>query len=237
MTYLSFLGEESYQPGMRLGPGPTFVVDPIDGTTNFIHANGTGVCVSMALCKDRVPVVGVIYNPFTDALYSAIRGQGSFLNRKTRLPLKSPVPPLTGLNAALVAVEWGSDRSGNNWDVKVNTFKNLGQQGKGMVHSMRSLGSAALNFCAVASGVIDIYWEAGCWAWDVAAGWLILEESGGLVADANPGGSEPGVDGWKPAVDSRRYLAVRACGEGGRTQKEIVEEFWGQVAGRFEYQS
>ena len=213
---------------MQLGDGPTFVVDPVDGTVNFVHGHSY-VSISLAFCIDRRAVVGVVYNPFTDTLYSAIKGQGSYLNRQTRLPLRSPPQPLTdGLRGALVAVEWGSDRSGNNWDVKMNTFRNLGEQGKGMVHALRSLGSAALNFCNVASGAIDIYWEAGCWAWDVAAGWLILEEAGGLVADANPGG-------WKPAVDGRRYMAVRAAEGGVESQRKVVEEFWSLVAGRFEY--
>jgi myo-inositol-1(or 4)-monophosphatase len=212
---------------MRLGAGPTFVVDPIDGTVNFVHGNPY-VCISLALCVDKRPVVGVVYNPFTDMLYTAIKGGGSFLNRRTRLPLKAPPLPLTGgLNRALVAVEWGSDRLGNNWDVKLRTYRNLAEQGRGMVHSLRSLGSAALNFCAVAAGTIDIYWEAGCWAWDVAAGWLILQEAGGLVADANPGG-------WAPTIDGRRYMAVRACDD-SKSQREIVEQFWSLVVGKFDY--
>lgn len=221
-----FLGEETYQPGMQLTSAPTFVVDPVDGTINFVHGNPY-VCISLALCVDKLPVVGVVYNPFTSMFYSAIKGRGSYLNRKIRLPLKSEPPPLTGLKSALVAVEWGSDRKGNNWDIKLKTFRQLGEQGKGMVHSMRCLGSAALNFCAVAAGTIDIYWEGGCWAWDVAAGWLILQEAGGLVVDANPGG-------WNPTIDGRRYMAVRASG-GGKGQKEIVEEFWKLIPGRFDY--
>lgn len=213
---------------MQLTSAPTFVVDPVDGTINFVHGNPY-VSVSLALCIDKVSVVGVVYNPYTSMLYSAIKGKGSHLNGKTRLPLKQGPPPLTGLKNALVAVEWGSDRKGNNWDVKLKTFRNLGEEGKGMVHSMRSLGSAALNMCAVAAGTFDVYWEAGCWAWDVAAGWLILEEAGGLMADANPGG-------WSPTIDGRRYMAVRAS-ENRKGQKEIVEEFWTMMDGRFEYDS
>jgi myo-inositol-1(or 4)-monophosphatase len=126
----------------------------------------------------------------------------------------------------LVAVEWGSDRSGNDFKVKSETFKKLAatkENGGGMVHGLRSFGSAALNLCGVASGGLDIYWEAGCWAWDVCAGWIILEEAGGMVVDANPGN-------WNPEVEGQRYLAVR----GGEGQKEIIEEFWGLVDGAFE---
>ena len=205
-------------------------MDPIDGTVNFVHGHAY-VSISLALCVELVPVVGVVYNPFSDTLYSAIQGQGSFLNRTMRLPLRAPPEPLAGLGGALVAVEWGSDRAGPNWRVKLDTFRNLGAVDGGMVHGLRSLGSAALNFCGVAAGSLDVYWEAGCWAWDVAAGWVILAEAGGLVVDANPGN-------WAPRVDGRSYMAVRALGEGagGKTQRALVEEVWGHVEGRFEYE-
>lgn len=159
-----------------------------------------------------------------------------------RLPLRSPAPRLEGLQTALVAVEWGNERSGHNWDVKTRTFQNLagekdrvgdGGDGKGggvkggMVHSLRSLGSAALNCCAVARGDLDAYWEGGCWAWDVAAGWVIVEESGGRVVGGNEGE-------WEVRVDGRRYLVVRGAGEGGG-QEGFVREFWGMVGGRLEY--
>lgn len=81
--------------------------------------------------------------------------------RKIRLPRKSHPSPLEGLSKALVAVEWGSDRKGRNWAVKYETFAKLAagpEEGGKMVHSLRSMGSAALNFCAVAAGQIDLYW-------------------------------------------------------------------------------
>lgn len=93
-----------------------------------------------------------------------------------------------------------------------------------MVHSLRSLGSAALNLCAVAAGGIDVYWEGGCWAWDVCAGWVVLEESGGKVVGGNK-------DEWTPEVDGRRYLAVR----GGDGQEELIKEFWNNIVGKLEY--
>ncbi|KAI9721004.1 MAG: hypothetical protein M1812_002483 [Candelaria pacifica] len=223
-----FLGEETYQPGMHLTSAPTFVVDPIDGTVNFVHGYPY-VSISLGFTDNKKPLVGVVYNPFTSNLYSAIHGRGAFLNQTTRLPLKESPEPLNGLSNALVAIEWGSDRTGVNWDVKCRTFQKLGEPkevGGAMVHSMRSLGSAALNLCAVASGTLDVYWEAGCWAWDVAAGWVILEEAGGLMVNGNP-------DDWKPAVDARKYLAVRPAPEG---QNDIIEELWGMVQGRFEYE-
>ncbi|KAG0641822.1 hypothetical protein HOY80DRAFT_999026 [Tuber brumale] len=236
-----FLGEETYTIGKKLTDKPTFICDPIDGTVNFVHTL-PNVCISLALAVHKKPVVGVVYNPYTTNLYSAIKGQGSFLtmpvrSRSTapiescrfRLPRNPNPPPLEGLDKSLVAVEWGSHRTGINWNVKYETFAKLAggrEQGGKMVHSLRSMGSAALNFCAVAAGQIDVYWEGGCWAWDVAAGWLILTEAGGIVVDANPGN-------WSPAIDGRRYMAVRAAPAG---QREIVEEFWSVIPeGGYDY--
>lgn len=127
-----------------------------------------------------------------------------------------------------MAVEWGNERDGNNWEVKTKTFAALAaskEQGGAMVHSLRSLGSAALNLCAVASGAMDVYWEGGCWAWDVAAGWVVVEEAGGRVVGGNEGE-------WDPTIDGRRYLAVR----GGEGQEGVIREFWGCVKGTLKYE-
>ncbi|CAG9939120.1 unnamed protein product [Clonostachys rosea f. rosea IK726] len=77
---ISFMGEETYKPGMRIGPEPTFVVDPIDGTTNFIHSF-PDACISLGLAIERKATVGVIYNPWQDLLYTAIKGQGAYMTR------------------------------------------------------------------------------------------------------------------------------------------------------------
>lgn len=138
-----------------------------------------------------------------------------------------------------MAIEWGNERSGANFDTKTRTFatlaaapdaKNQSESGGGvvvagkMVHSFRSLGSAALNCCAVAKGDLDVYWEGGCWAWDVGAGWVVVEESGGRVVGGNPGE-------WECEVDARRYLVVRAVGGGDQEQKKVIEEVWEAVGG------
>ena len=204
----AFMGEETYQPGDRLTDQPTWVVDPIDGTTNFVHAYPY-VSISLGLAIDRQPVVGVVFNPFTNVMYSAISGKGAYLNREVPLPLKARgqsgsstygtstgaaaqrvLEPVTDLDQALVAIEWGSDRSGNDFDLKLQTFGKLAarkEDGGGMVHGLRSYGSAALNLCGVAEASLDIYWESGCWAWDVCAGMCILREAGGRIVDGNAG--------------------------------------------------
>lgn len=252
----AFVGEETYVAGeTNVTSAPTFIVDPIDGTTNFVHGF-PHACISLGFAVDKVPSVGVVYNPFEDLLYTGIRGRGAHVQRnaslaatgalpadadacrRVRLPVttaggESPPPPALGdLSTALVAIEWGSTRDGPNYDVKAGVFRRLaasrdGESGGAMVHGLRSLGSAALNLCAVAAGELDLYWEGGCYAWDVCAGWCILSEAGGLMASANPGD-------WDPALDARVYLAVRGAPEG---QREIVEEFWKVVGdGKLDYQ-
>jgi myo-inositol-1(or 4)-monophosphatase len=236
----AFYGEETFTPGMKLTNHPTFIVDPIDGTTNFVHGYPY-FCVSLGFAVNRFPTVGVIFNPVTGLLYTGIKDQGSFridtrlspsdpLHRR-RLPLR-PAAPLGSLSNCIVAIEFGSDRSGANWECKLATWAKLGksrEEGGAMFHSARALGSAALNLCSVAEGGLDLYWEGGCWAWDVCAGWVILGEAGGMVVDGNPGTWE----GRAVEVDERRYLAVR----GGEGQREVVEEFWGCIVGEMDYVS
>ena len=211
----------------------------------------------MAFAHKLRPLVGIVYNPFTQHLYHAIHGHGAYLTApsiptshpprpssgtanseavvsaytQTKLPLKSPAPKLEGLTKALVAVEWGNERSGNNWETKTKTFASLAGDssvGGGMVHSLRSLGSAALNCCAVARGDLDTYWEGGCWAWDVAAGWVVVEEAGGRVVGGNDGE-------WEPRVDGRRYLVVRGA-EGKEGQENMIKEFWKKLKGNLIYE-
>ncbi|KAI1402141.1 inositol monophosphatase [Hypoxylon fuscum] len=238
----AFVGEETYKPGIQVTNTPTFIVDPIDGTTNFVHGF-PNACISLGFAVDRVPAVGVVYNPYQDLLYTAIRGQGAYLTqgavwgleggkgRKSKLPLSKNPAPLADLSTTLVAIEWGNSRDGVNYEVKTEVFKKLcasKETGGAMVHSLRSLGSAALNLCAVAAGQLDIYWEGGCWAWDVCAGWAILAEAGGIMVNGNPGD-------WEPKIDSRKYLAVRGAPSG---QKQIVEQFWKVIGdGKMEYES
>ncbi|KAF7977991.1 hypothetical protein HWV62_1833 [Athelia sp. TMB] len=166
-----FVGEESYAAGARpeLTDAPTFCVDPIDGTTNFVHGFPM-VCISLGLIYKQRPILGVIYNPFLDHLYTGIKSQGSYLTRNSKEPVKLPLAapkPLASLSQALLAVEWGSDRSKKAIDGKGNSFKRLAVDGAEIVggkmaHSLRSLGSAALNFAMVAQGGLDAYWWVPC---------------------------------------------------------------------------
>ena len=121
-------------------------------------------CISLGLIDQREPVLGVIYNPFLEHLYTGVRGGGSHLHSRAhpepqRLPL-APARPLPGLAGALIAVEWGSDRAQDPIRRKADSFARLaGAPPHGvMAHSLRSVGSAALNFALVAQGALDMYW-------------------------------------------------------------------------------
>ena len=138
------------------------------GTTNFVHGFPF-VCISLGLIYKKHPVVGVIYNPFLDHMYTGVKGQGSFLTKAQKAPMKLPlsVPrPLPSLSQALIAVEWGSDRSLDVAGLKSDSFLKLAGDpnhqhpvtGGRMAHSLRSMGSAALNFSMVAQGGLDMYW-------------------------------------------------------------------------------
>jgi myo-inositol-1(or 4)-monophosphatase len=223
-----FCGEESYVSGTQLTDGPVFIVDPIDGTTNFIHFF-PNCCISLGFAYQKVPLVGVIYSPFLDVLYTGAKGHGSYVTMGQNLPLRLPLlnPSPLKLQSALCAIEWGSDRSGKNFKVKSDTFKLLAAEekdGGAFVHGFRSTGSAALNLASVAAGSLDCYWEGGLQVWDVCAGWVILEEAGGKIVGGNPGE-------WKTPVNSRIYLAIR----GGERQDEFISEFWKHIRGKLDY--
>lgn len=121
------------------------------------------VPVSIGFIYKKQPTIGVIFNPFLDQLYSARKGQGAWLNTDKRLPLH-PAGPLSSLSEALIGVEYGSDRSKDIMDLKARSFTRLagdpesGVEGGRMGHSIRSIGSAALNYTLVASGSLDVYW-------------------------------------------------------------------------------
>lgn len=228
-----FLGEETYKVGDKLPDRPTFVCDPIDGTLNFIHGFPNSA-ISIALTVEKKPFLGVVYNPFRGDLYFAVKGHGAHLKKANggtqRLPLRPVPPPMSSLNDCLVAIEWGNQRQGPNWQLRSSIAMQLlasKATGGAMAHSIRSSGSAALDFCYVAAGSIDAFWEAGVWLWDVAAGWIILEEAGGMIASANPGDFDPTLEG-------RLYFGVRAAKRA--EQVGIVKELWGLMGDRkFEF--
>lgn len=241
-----FIGEETYSKGSSkeylVTDKPTWIVDPLDGTVNFTHAFPM-FCVSIALVINQQPVIGVICAPMLNQLFSACRGRGAWLNETTRLPLlgKSIGPiPENAPGKCIFSCEWGKDRRDipeGNLHKKVNTFLNMasepaGRGGKGgMVHGMRSLGSATLDLAYIAMGSCDIWWEGGCWEWDVAAGICLVQEAGGLISTANPPGDWQSCPIQPAKLGGRLYLAIRPAFDGpketGRqSQERAVREVW-----------
>ncbi|KAG0245075.1 hypothetical protein BGW41_004332 [Actinomortierella wolfii] len=249
----AFIGEETVAAGEHGGltNAPTWIVDPIDGTCNFVHGFPY-VAISIGLTINQEPVVGVIYNPILDQLFTAVKGKGAYLStinqdprsEGRRLPLSHPHPPapLPSLSMALVAGEYGSDRKAEVIDPKAKSLRNLSARDRlpepsarnvGHAHGIRCLGSAAMNMMCVAQGQFDVYWEVGCWEWDVCAGIVIVREAGGIVVD----GCGDKVNDAQ-LLTGRRFLVIRACsGNDGSTepqdvaaaQQNIVNEVWSIV--------
>jgi len=171
-----FLMEES---GEIKGKDPQnrWIVDPLDGTNNFLHGL-PHFCTSVALERENEIVAGVIYNPATDELFTAERGQGAYANDKVRMR----VGGRRELNACLVGTY----------------IPHLGKKGHRQalleqqavmrqVSGVRCSGSTALDLAYVAAGRMDAVWQRGPEAWDFAAGMIIIRESGGLVTDLDGG--------------------------------------------------
>jgi myo-inositol-1(or 4)-monophosphatase len=170
-----FLMEER---GVVAGPDKThrWIVDPLDGTTNFMH----GVplfCVTIALERDGEIVAGVTYNPIYDELYTAEKGQGAFLNsRRLRVAARKSLADSLITTGIPHRGRLGHDRF-------LTECKRLMAQ----VAGLRRTGSAAMDLAWVAAGRFDGYYERGLSPWDIAAGTLLVREAGGHVTDANGG--------------------------------------------------
>ncbi len=157
---------------IRNGSGFMWIVDPLDGTTNYAHGYPC-FSVSIALEHDGEIIVGVVYDPMRDELFSAQKGQGAALNGK-----KIRVSNADVLIKSLLATGFPYDR-------KVSDKNNLDYFHDLLMASqeVRRDGSAALDLCYVASGRFDGFWELKLKPWDVSAGSLIVAEAGGLVSD------------------------------------------------------
>ncbi|CAH1170142.1 unnamed protein product [Phaedon cochleariae] len=172
-----FIAEESYSGEKILTDDPTWIIDPIDGTMNFVHSFPHS-CVSIALFVNKIPEIGVIYNPTLEQLFTARRGRGAFLNGR---PIR--VSGKKELSEALIMMEVGG-RDPEKRRVVDENQKILMPQ----IHGLRSLGSAALNMAMVACGAAEAYFDFALQIWDIAAGELIITEAGGVIMD--PAGGE-----------------------------------------------
>jgi len=153
-------------------PGAIWIIDPVDGTNNFAH-NFPHIGISIALVVDGTPHIGIIYDPLRDELFAARLGAGATLNDA---PIHvSEIPKLAN---AFLATGFPYDRRVAE-DNNVHRFDNFLRRSQGV----RRAGAAVLDLAYVACGRFDGFWELGLSPWDVAAGILIIQESGGRVTD------------------------------------------------------
>jgi len=181
-----FLGEEE-EGDKTLGDDYCWIVDPLDGTTNYVHG-APQFCVSVALAHERRVISGAVWDPIAKDCYAATEGQGVTLNGE---PIR--VSSVEQLSQGLVAasfptqIDRQSEEIGRFLDVLTSC------------QALRRMGSAALNLCWLASGRFDGYWATNTKVWDIAAGTLIVQEAGGVVT---------ALDGGPLDVQSGQFLAA-----------------------------
>jgi myo-inositol-1(or 4)-monophosphatase len=170
-----FLGEEG---GRFEGTDKThcWIVDPLDGTTNFLHGIPQ-FAISIALQRDETIAAALIYNPATDEMFTAERGKGAFLNdKRLRVAARKQLADAV-ISCPLPHRGRGDQALGNRELAAVQPH----------VAGLRRFGAAALDFAWVAAGRLDGYWERDLSPWDAAAGLLLVREAGGFVTDLDGG--------------------------------------------------
>src|SRR5262245_8329321 len=174
----AFLGEEGPESKSRPGPGapPTWIVDPLDGTTNYVH-DCPLYCVSIGLQIAGALVVGVVYDPSRQEMFHAAKGQGAWLNEQ-RLQTSTTAK----LDEALLATGFPPDLRAQEQALDWWRYFSFNAR------SLRRTGSTALNLAWLAAGRFDGYWGFDNHVWDVAGGVVIVREAGGIIT--NPDGSK-----------------------------------------------
>lgn len=183
---------------IRNDTGFTWIIDPLDGTTNYAHGYPC-FSVSIALEQDDEIVLSVVYDPMRDELFTAQKGQGAFLNgRQIR------VSGIDTLIQSLLATGFPYDRKVHE-DNNLDNFRDLLMASQ----EVRRDGSAALDLCYVASGRFDGFWELKLKPWDVAGGSLIVREAGGVVSN---------LMGGKGSIHDSEILASN-----GKVHQQMIE--------------
>lgn len=174
------IGEETTaQTGaqLELTNDPTWIIDPIDGTTNFVHRIPE-VAFSLGVTINKQAVFGIVFLPVKNQMYTAQRGRGAFLNGH-----KLWCSGQTDLKHSVIVIEGGSSRDAAILEKKITNVHRMVSAS----HGIRSYGSAAVNLCRVAQGSGDAYVEYGIHIWDFVAGMLIAEEAGAFAQDPEGG--------------------------------------------------
>jgi myo-inositol-1(or 4)-monophosphatase len=169
-----FLGEEG-EKSLARNDRSLWIVDPLDGTTNYVH-DCPPYCVSIGLEVDGELVVGCVYDPRMGEMFSAARGRGATLNGR---PIKTS--GTTELGNALLSTGFPADLRGHEW--QLDRFRDFALR----AGAVRRTGSTALNLAYVAAGRFDGYWGYSNNAWDVAGGVVLVREAGGTVTSIDGG--------------------------------------------------
>ena len=174
----------------RIDTGRRWIVDPVDGTVNYVHGHPFS-CISIALVDDEGPAVGVVNAPFLGEVYHAVRGGGAYLNGE-RIRATGEEDHTSSLIATGFPFRHGKGDPAAYFDVVAKVVLST--------HGVRRAGAAALDLAFVACGRVDGFFELGLAPWDVAAGILLVQEAGGRVT------------GWRgdvePPIDSGRIIAT-----------------------------
>lgn len=199
-----FLGEEG---GRREGADKThtWIVDPLDGTTNFLHGIPQ-FAISIALEREGTPVAGLIYNPANDEMFTAERGKGAFLNEQ-----RIRVAGRKRLADAIVAC--GLPHVGRREVALVRKETYAVQE---YVAGLRRFGAAALDLAWVAAGRLDGYWERDLKPWDMAAGLVMVREAGGFISDCDGGNemfSKGHIVAGNEAIQKELLSVLKAAGK------------------------
>ena len=187
---IAFIGEES-GPADSIGQdGYCWIVDPLDGTSNFVC--GLPIwSVSIALCQltptGYNPLTGVVYAPQLNKIWTAVHGLGAWLNAAP-IQVRS-APPGGGLENAMIATGFPYTVTASGDSTNLDNFTAMQSQ----FHKIRRLGSAAIDLAFVADGTYDGIWELGLKIWDIAAGQLLISEAGGLFKRIQLNHSDPEV--------------------------------------------
>jgi myo-inositol-1(or 4)-monophosphatase len=200
-----FLGEEddgSNRPD-RDGP-PTWVVDPLDGTTNYVH-DLPMYCVSIGLVHHGEPLVGVVFDPRHDEMFRAAKGHGAYLGDR-----RLQVSATTELDQALLATGFAPDMRGH--ERSLDWWRYFSYRSR----SLRRTGSTALNLAYLAAGRFDGYWAFDNHPWDVAGGFALVLEAGGVISRADGSPADPFASdsvAGNPTIHARLLEVLRGTPE------------------------